>query len=310
MKHHYIPKFYLKQWEGKDKRLQVFWRRSDGLIVTDRFYRKGTGYGIDIYKMPGVPKETEHKIESAFMQLVDDQAVNTLNKLLGNKMPDDARTRHAWARFVLSLTVRNPEELKKFVANYTGDLLAPNEDFQRRYEAAKKEDDPDTLEEWMLKEDPTHPERAALLALTNLIVNPRVLKLFRTMHWTVIDTSSVSRRLMTSDRPVMLTAGGMVHYKGHYALPISPTRLFLASTAVQFADEFCANPVGKIVRTVNELVIGQARRWVYAVDDTPLAQVRREMGKMEPPSLIRGMGNMRTSRNYVDAKRKPLKTEG
>jgi len=296
VKHHYIPQFYLKEWQGRDGKLQMFWRRPDGIIDTKRLFRKATGYAVDLYRLPGVTKEAEQKVESSFMQMVDDQAVRARDHLLGDTTPTAVATRHAWARFVLSLVVRNPEELQHFKDSFQADLLRPSPEFQRRYEEARQVGDPPRFEDWLMLTDPTHPERSAMLAMTNLIVNPSVLELFRKMHWTVWDTSSVQRRLMTSDRPVMMTQG-MVQHAGHYALPISPTRLFIATTSVQFAESFSRRPVGKIVRQVNELMIGQARKFVYAVDDTNLAEVRRGMGKMEAPSLLRALTEQRAKRD-------------
>lgn len=288
MKHHYIPQFYLKQWEGADKKLEVYYRRGDGLITSTRLARKGTGYEVDLYKLPGVTPETEHQVESMFMALVDDEAVRVRDRMLASEIPKEAQKRHAWARFILSLVVRNPEELNRFKADYSEHLLKPDPEFQARYAAMRKEGDPELFEEWMLAMDPTYAERQAVVTLTKLIENQSVLRLFRTMHWRVIDLSRASRRLVTSDRPVVMT-NGMVHYQGHYALPISPTRLFLATTAVQFADEFCALPAGKIVREVNRMVIGQARRFVYGLDGRNLTDVRRGFGKLDPPSIIPSM---------------------
>lgn len=288
MKHHYIPQFYLKQWEGADKKLEVYFRRGDKLIISTRVARKGTGYEIDLYKLPGVTPETEHQVESMFMALVDDEAVRVRDAMLKAVIPKDQQKRFAWARFILSLVVRNPEELKRFKVDYAKHILEPDPEFQARYAAMRKEGDPQLFEEWMVATDPTYGERQAVVTLTKLIEHQSVLRLFRTMHWRVIDTSRVSRRLLTSDRPVVMT-NGMVQYQGHYALPISPTRLFLATTALQFADEFCALPVGKIVREVNRMVIGQARKFVYGLDGESIGEVRRGFGKLEPPSIIPSM---------------------
>ncbi len=75
MKHHYIPQFYLKPWQGPDGKIAVFQRRSDGLIVSNRMHRKATGYERNLYRLPGVSPADEHKMESAFMAPIDDEAV-------------------------------------------------------------------------------------------------------------------------------------------------------------------------------------------------------------------------------------------
>ncbi|MBY5728511.1 DUF4238 domain-containing protein [Rhizobium leguminosarum] len=305
MKSHYIPQFYLKPWEGADGKLEVFLRRSDGLIVSKRLHRKATGYAVDLYKLPGVSPDDEHKMESAFMAPIDDEAVHARDLLLGEITPAGGRTRSAWARFVLSLMLRNPEEVAEFKKNYADLIMTPQPEFQAKYAAMRQEGDPDRFEEWMVQYDATHVERSAMFAITTFIEHPRVLHMFQNMHWMVIDTSSVKRRLMTSDRPVMLTQG-MLQYAGHYALPISPTRLFLAATTVHFAQRFSRLPPGKIVREVNKMVIGQARKYVYAVDGTRLADVRREMGKLPAPTILGPMLRAAEARKMLTGKRQPL----
>jgi hypothetical protein len=288
LKSHYIPKFYLKPWEGADGKIEVFQRRSDGIIVSKRLHPKATGYAVDLYKLPGVEPEDEHKMESAFMAPIDDEAVHARDLLLGDITPAGIRTRNAWARFVLSLMLRNPEEVAQFKTSYADLIMTPQAEFQAKYAAIRREDDPAKFEAWMLMNDATHVERSAMFAITTFIEHPRVLKLFLSMHWMIIDTSSVERKLMTSDRPVMLTQG-MLQYAGHYALPLSPTRLFLATTTVDFAERFASLPVGRVVREVNRMVVGQARKYVYAVDGLHLAFVRREMGKQPPPTILGSM---------------------
>ncbi|MBY5533624.1 DUF4238 domain-containing protein [Rhizobium leguminosarum] len=300
MKSHYIPQFYLKQWEGTDGKLEVFLRRSDGLIVSKRLHRKATGYAVDLYKLPGVSPEDEYKMESAFMAPIDDEAVHARDLLLGGITPAGGRTRNAWARFVLSLMLRNPEEVAEFKKNYANLIMMPQQEFQAKYAAIRHEGDPNRFEEWMVQNDVTHVERSAMFAITTFIEHPRVLHLFQNMHWMVIDTSSVKRRLMTSDRPVMLTQG-MLQFAGHYALPISPTRLFLAATTVQFAQQFASLRPGKIVREINKLVIGQARKYVYAVDGTCLGDVRREMGKLPAPTILGPMLRANEARKIAEA---------
>lgn len=299
MKSHFIPKFYLKPWEGTDGKIEVFQRRPDGVLVSKRLHRTATGYAIDLYKLPGVDPADEHKMESAFMAPIDDEAVHARDLLLGDMTPAGVRTRNAWARFVLSMMLRNPEEVAIFKKNYADIIMTPQPEFQPKYDAMRQADDPAAFEDWMVKNDATHVERSAMFAITTFIEHPPVLHLFLRMHWMIIDTSSVERRLMTSDRPVMFTQG-MMQYAGHYALPISPTRLFLAATTVDFAKQFASLPPGKIVREVNKLVVGQARKYVYAVDSSHLAYVRREMGKLTPPTILGSVIRAAEARRTVD----------
>jgi hypothetical protein len=100
MKHHYNPQFYLKPWQGADGKLEVFYRRSDGFVVSKRTHRKATGYAVDLYKLPGVSLADEHKMESAFMAVTDDDAVRARDLLLGDVTPAGGITRFGAVRVV------------------------------------------------------------------------------------------------------------------------------------------------------------------------------------------------------------------
>jgi hypothetical protein len=72
-------------------------------------------------------------MESAFMAPIDDEAVHARDLLLGDITPAGVRTRNAWARFVLSLMLRNPEEVAAFKRSYTDLIMTPQAEFQAKY---------------------------------------------------------------------------------------------------------------------------------------------------------------------------------
>ncbi|MGR9178856.1 DUF4238 domain-containing protein (plasmid) [Rhizobium leguminosarum] len=286
MKHHYIPQFYLRPWLGEDGQLQEFKRGYRDRITTKRVFTKQTGYAIDLYTLPGVTEETKQNVEKFFMGFVDDSAVKARDMLLAGEIPTDANIRHSWARFLLSLVFRNPEEVAKFKRHFRETLLAPDAEFQRRYEAQRSEGDPELFEEWMEQQDPTHAERSAVLTLTRLMEHRNVLRLIKGMYWRVFDTSRMARKLVTSDRPVMMT-NGLGRYDGHFAIPISPTKLFVAFTTKQCLDETAAKPLGTMVRAANDAAIGQAKKFIYGVDESQMTEMRKRMGRRDSPSFIR-----------------------
>jgi hypothetical protein len=126
--------------------------------------------------------------------------------------------------------------------------------------------------------------RGMILA-TELRLHGNVARLFMGLMWWVLDTSKVSRRLMSSDHPLIMT-NGLGRGDGHFEIPISPTCLFIAFMKEAFPEPFRSIPVGKIVRLVNEAVIAQGRRNVCAVGSGNLAEVRRGRGKRDSMSLI------------------------
>lgn len=124
----------------------------------------------------------------------------------------------------------------------------------------------------------THSRRIFVQQLgRGLRISPRKKKVV------VLDFVSDLRRL--ADRPVVMT-GGIARENGHIAIPISPDKLFVATMYPAFAEWLGRWPTGRLVRESNAAQIGQARKYVYAVDDSPIAEVRRGMPRREYMSLI------------------------
>lgn len=90
----------------------------------------------------------------------------------------------------------------------------------------------------------------------------------------------VSRRILTSDHPLIMT-NGLGRPDGHFALPLSPAKVFVAFMNAEFGEAVRRIPVGRIVREVNDAVIGQGRRSVYAADEQSTTEVKKRMGKRD-----------------------------
>jgi hypothetical protein len=218
------------------------------------------------------------------MGAVDTTAARARDMLLRDEIPEGAE-RHAWARFIMSLMLRGPEEIKVFKERFIRDWYKPNPDLQSRYDAAKEPDWPPTLEEYFAQVDPTVAERTAIIILTNLVEHENVTRTLMAAPWWVLDTGHLTRRLMTSDHPVVMT-NGLGRADAHFALPISPTKLFVGFVTELARGGIMRMPVGKVVRLVNDAVIGQGRKWVYGVDHSQLSEVRRRFGKRDYLSFV------------------------
>ncbi len=154
-RHHYIPQFYLRPWLGTDDKLEEFGRLPhSGQIRSRRRGTKSTGYEYDLYTIAGATEDTKQNIERTFMGTVDGSAAAARDLLLSGVFPT-GELRHAWARFLMSIAMRTPDEIKEFKRRYATDWLKPDANFQARYEAVRKPGWPATLEEYTQQEDPT-----------------------------------------------------------------------------------------------------------------------------------------------------------
>ncbi|WP_280139972.1 DUF4238 domain-containing protein [Rhizobium sp. Leaf391] len=280
-----MPQFYLKPWLGADNKLTEYRRLKFPHEQFPRLEikRRGTGetgYAENLYIIPGATPETKQNIEKIFMGAVDKKAADARDQLLQSNIPTDPELRHAWARFLLSLIIRTPEEIRAFKVKVIRDMDVPDPAFQARYDQVRKENWPSTLEDYMKLESPKMLERTAIMVATKLIQNENVLRTFMGAMWWVLDTSAVSRRILTSDHPVIMT-NGLGRPDGHFALPLSPTKVFVAFMNAEFGEAVRRIPIGRIVREVNDGVIGGGRRSVYAADEQSTTEVKKRMGKRD-----------------------------
>ncbi len=285
MKHHYIPQFYLRPWLGTDNKLTEFRRLH---LPRDTFPRlevkrrgtKETGWERNLYCIPGATVETKDNVERLFMGVVDARAAAARDMLLRGEIPGTNELRLAWSRFLLSLLVRTPDEVRRLKRNILEYLMMPDLVFQAKYDEIRKDDWPEKFEDYIQIRNPRLAERSAILMTTNLIQNENILRTFMNARWWVLDISTVSRRLMTSDHPLVMT-NGLNRLDGHFGLPIGPQHLFVAFMHEDFSERFRRTPVGKIVRWTNDAVIGQGRKSVYGLNRDNAAEVKRRMGKRD-----------------------------
>ncbi len=285
MRHHYIPQFYLRQWLGADFKLQEFRRGYEGRIQTGRYGTLSTGYVDDLYALAGVSDRLKHEIERLFMGPVDTAATIARDLLLQGEIPQ-GEMRACWARFLLSLLTRTPEQIAAFKAKVAADWKKPQPEMRERYLQVRRPEWPEDFEEMMLSLDPALAERTAIILATKMMQNQKTLQLLMSAMWWVLDISQLSNQtFMTSDHPLIMT-NGLGRDDGHFALPIGPRHLFIGFMNHDISHSVRGLKAERIVNEVNKLVIGQGRKYVYASDATELDNVRTGMGKLYYMTLL------------------------
>lgn len=195
----------------------------------------------------------------------------------------DSDQRSAWIVLIQSLTIRTPDNLAAYKAGFsaTYNRLGPNAEAQAKYEEMKQPEDPPTYEEWIAINDPTLPEKAAFHMLPAAIQNEEIGQHIIEMNWGVLEI--YSGEFLISDEPVIIS-NGIGKPNGHIAMPISPTKLFLATNNKQTYDEICALQK-KLVPKVNQKVVGRARYFVGARDISQERFIKNRFGR-EPEESV------------------------
>jgi hypothetical protein len=105
------------------------------------------------------------------------------------------------------------------------------------------------------------------------------------MRQAVVDVSTSPGRFMTSDRPIWFY--NMTKPDGWLALPLSPTKLFLAANDEEVFEKMRRSKPLDIVFRVNSFVVARARRFVWAQDRSQEQFIGNLMSKqLEPTPLF------------------------
>jgi hypothetical protein len=141
------------------------------------------------------------------------------------------------------------------------------------YNRAKKPSDTDYIDYIA-----SSAERVGLRFTMDQIDNATIGSRINEMEWWTIDVTKVGRKLFTSDRPVILEHG-LTRPHSYLLLPISPTRLFLATNTREQANRLRAILNRELVKSVNKHVIRRAQRYAWGTDKTELSFVAKHLSQ-------------------------------
>ena len=260
--HHYLPVFYLKQWRGDDGKVIRYYRPYRE-VVPNPIIPENTGYEPYLNTFEGFPPDLRALIETHYMgPKIDHPASEVLSLLLSLKLPTTDAMKRAWARFLISLTLRNPQTLAALKADMRQQLIAQQRikpDIEEEYRASGDQRD---IVAWIGDRFPQ-----SFLRGSGTLVLPQFIeelsKPFHAMRWFVFDLGRSATSLLTSDRPLF----GEYRFGDHrciVALPLSPSLLFVAANTRKSFQAFVqGQPPETIVRRINERLVTQAAAHVY-----------------------------------------------
>jgi hypothetical protein len=271
--HHYLPIFYLKQWCGPDGKV-VRYYRPYRKVVPSPVIPQNTGYEPRLNTLEGLPPEVRASIETDYMgPQIDQPASEALSLLLSFKLPTTDPMKRAWARFLMSLALRNPQTLGALNADMRWQLVAQQCIKPEAREKYRASGDPRGIEAWL---DSLLPH---LLKSSGTIVLPQFIeelsKPFHAMRWFLFDLGGADTSLLTSDRP-LFGPHGFGDPRCIVALPLSPRVLFVAAnTRESFRAFVRGQPPEAIVNLINETLVTQATAHVYGNTKAHLATVEK-----------------------------------
>ena len=272
MRHHFVPEFLLRAWidGASDGMFQEFRLDLKGL-PTRRRVPKATGYKHNLWALtkPEVAGMSQQAIETDFMSRIDNNAAPVRVKMEQHGLKSLSNTeRQDWVRFLLSLRVRQPEIISQIWTEGAHNLRQNLLDAPEQYEALAEEDDAPTLEEWVEQHYPGLIENFGLSCIPKLVDNRMVGTKILYLRWWLWDFSNAKHELLLADNPCIFT-GDIDAPELIVALPISPTKAFLATRGDLTAAKLRQQSPSTLVVQLNESSVLQARKRVYARTDAP-----------------------------------------
>lgn len=276
--HHYVPQWLLRAWcSPSDSKLQSFFRLEDGRLSSQRKAPKSVASQRDLYSWVAPLHNDPTELERGFFQELDAKAARAAHILREpGTVPMPMEMRRDWARFLMATLARTPLGLEgwRYELRKMG-----------RERLGERHGLVDSLMPGWLKD-------TALEQIIELLSGDRAIEFCMDMRWWVERTDGARYSLLTSDHPCV---GRLVEDTGHRLLmyPLSPMRLFCATDDPLMAYYISTGGPDLGVNWSNNLQIKEARRHLFAVDESLVWHIEKYFGEgfPEPPLPETNSGN-------------------
>ncbi len=287
-RHHYIPQFYLKRWCLGGTKLVQFSRPHGQIVKPKTLSPSETGFQNKLYTLAGLKPETAQALEEQYFRKIDSAAADALERFhcrSGSELT--RRERVGWTQFIVSIWMRNPEEVEATKQVYAAHWPKTTRKMERRYQAARRPADPPTLSEYLAAVPREYVERTSMMALASQAGPQHTSVHIANMKWGSLEMPLWAEALMTSDRPI-IRHGGLSDDDAYIVMPIGPKHIFFAVNTPWVGRALVGQKPSNLVAQINKLVTEQSHRYVYATTDRPLAFVQEHMSRNPAPIISMG----------------------
>lgn len=290
MRHHYVPEFLQKPWteNSPDGKLKVFRTDIQG-IPSKPHTPKHTGFDNDLYaltkeKVAGMEKQA---VEKHFLRIIDNNAARVRVKLEKDGLKSlTIEDRMDWARFLMSLRLRQPDIVEMLKRESAQHLKATLNDQPEEYEELAAPEDAPTLEEWTEEQYPGLIENFGLSFFRELVDSPEIGTKILKMKWWLWDFSEAPYDLLLSDHPCIFVRG-IDDPNCVIALPIHPRKAFMATRSNEVTRVMRNQRPIDLAMRLNESSVNQTRVRIYACNESPRRFIENQLAKKTQRERIR-----------------------
>ena len=286
-RHHYIPRFYLREWTGPDAQLERYTKPIASKLEIKRVSTKAVGWWDDLYRAPENDPHKDQFLELGFFQNLDDRTARVLRKLNQTPIPTlSAEEISIWSTFLMSLMHRTPEGLAAYKESAARIYDETVPELRSRYAELREPDDPETVEEYEASLTDQDRERALMRNLVGAIANAKIGSFLNRLHWMALDRPDGFPDYLLSDDPLART-NGLKKPDGHIAIPVSPTRLAIGVYEEDFLAELRRMKPAELIASMNRSTVEGARHFVVAPDRRQTRFIANRFGANLRPGLAR-----------------------
>lgn len=287
-KNHYLPQFYQRRWADAKQRVYVYEKPHDKVIVSTRS-TKATGWSPDLYTVPIAPAGQEQALEDRFWCTIDQWGADALAALESTDAGAvDRLDKTRWATFLLSLALRNPEEVAAINRAAEHHFSTGFAEFGERYSDLRHDHEPETFEDFLRQFSERGLSGYGAEILRALSTNKAIVEQLLAMDWQVVTVANAPMPLLTSDRP-LIRYRGLRNDDGLLMLPLGPAEFFVAYNRGDIdMQAWITESIehGRFVEAMNEYVVRHAIRFVYGNEGDRLEFVSANFPAMPLPTGI------------------------
>jgi hypothetical protein len=232
---------------------------------------------LGLYSIYAEKDAPDNSLERDYMgPKLDEPAAIALEKI--TSIPDVAALsqnhRDSWARFLVAQWMRTPEGMKEVECAATQGIA----EARKRVEMARNRgDEPDSRDQTDASRD---ARTAAREELIYVLENERWNRTFRDSTWHVHQITNAASSVLIADHPLILN--GSISSDFLFALPLSPTAVFLAWNTDQGSHDFFSIAPTQVSEWLNFETVHCARTYIYASDRSQEALIEKHFAKGQP----------------------------
>lgn len=273
--HHFVPRFLLEKWHtAPDEKLTSF-RWANGQLTSHRYKAKSVAKERHLYSMGRSGAVPDTRVEKEFWgPHIDDPASVVHAKILAEGVASlNDNEKKDWSPFLVSMMLRGPAMIAH-MRQRGRTILAEGLDANPDDYLEVRADAPEaTLREWIERHAPDVLDDLGVMALPELAFSERLNHAVLNSRWATRSVDGSRFNLLISDKPII--QGGKLESSFLLALPISPTRVFLAFNNEKTFENLSLVGRDEFVRTTNYSTVTAADRYVFGTNRSQEAFVRK-----------------------------------